>query len=1583
MKKELLHKGNRILLFFLLLLFQDAVSQTTCASATSMTINGTCVTSTVSISDTTLEGPTYTCSGTPNRERWYTFTVSGGPLNVTITATTGNRNLALQLISGVCGSQTQVSCVNATNSNGAQTETLTQNLANGTYYLRVLNVGSGGNMDLNSLCITAPPANASCASATSLPCGTVAMAGSTVGTNNLTNHGTGCSMSNNGVWYTFVGNGQETTISSTAAAGFDHEMSVSSGSCGSLTSLSCTDVAGNGGTESYTFNTVSGTTYYVYIAYYTTGTTTGAFTISRSCTTVYNPCTSITPITCGTAVAATIASGTGQFGTSGCGNTMIGKELIYSFTPSATGSYNITQTSAFTTVNYSYKLASAGCNSTGMNCVGALTGAASSGYVNLTAGTAYYFIVDVNSTTGGSINFRINCTPAAPANDECAGATNLTVNSTCSFTSYNLVSATNSAVASPSCGNYSGGDIWFKATVPSSGIISIDTQIGTLSNIAMALYTGSCGSLNIVACDDDSSSNGAMPYIYATGLTAGATVYIRIWDEGNNEGGSFGICVSTPPAPSNDNCSGATTLNVNPTINCTFSTDATTAGATQSLTGCTGTADDDVWFRFVAKDDSHIVTVTPSTLGNAVFQVYSGTCAALTSLGCVNNTTASTPETTTLTGLTVGATYFVRVYSFSSGSAQGTFNICITTPCIVGTGVGTNSNGCVSAVVGAQGANGADPTPVTGCGASTCSTLEANYTALGTTTNYTVQNIAYQPPYQFGCLANSVSVYVDDVWSNSISLPFNFCYYGNNYNQIIIGSNGTVSFDTLNNTPGGYSEWSFNTNLPSATMFLNTIFGVYHDIDPSKGGEVGWELITLPSGCRAMVIGWKDVPMYSTTCNNLLYTGMIVLYENSNIIDVYVKEKNTCASWNSGNALIGIQNANGTAAVVAPNRNSTSPDWNTTNEAWRFTPSGASISSITWYEGVGTSGPVVGTTNTINVCPVQTTTYTAKVTYSFCNGATLEVTDDTTVSVIDRKTWNGSTSADWYNQNNWYPDNAIPTLDDCVIIPVTPNNPLISDTESFAEAKNVLIYNGASLTVDVNNNITVKDWIDVNAGATFNVENGGSLVQINNVANTGNINYKRNVSIRGYDYVYWSSPVANFNVSNIGAPLTSSFIWKWNPTITNTNGGQGNWEFALGETMTTGRGYIVRGPNAFGNAVPLSLSNTFTGVPNNGAISYTISRGSDINTAYHTGLNGTEITNYSDNWNLVGNPYPSAIRASQFLYNNRSKILGNIKVWTHGNLPSAIASPFYNTYQYNYNPSDYLTYNFTGTSCCPTMSDDYFIGAGQGFFVQMIDGPAATNTLLFDNTLRSHTYSNTTFYRAAANNNGGANNPVQLQRHRFWLDLVNSNMVSDRTLVGYVQTATNGFDSFFDSNTMVSGNMAIFTMIGTEKYQIQGRSLPFNSNDEVAVGVHIPSAGFYNIALAAVDGIFSNQAIYVRDKDLNIIHDLRVGPYRFYATNGTRLNRFIIIYSTQANPTAKVTNEDELIVAVDQAIAIQNTIQTIDSITVYDTVGRIIGQFEGIKENEFTIQSLPKNNQPLILQVKLSNGVIKSEKIIY
>src|SRR5690606_29507791 len=92
---------------------------------------------------------------------------------------------------------------------------------------------------------------------------------------------------------------------------------------------------------------------------------------------------------------------------------------------------------------------------------------------------------------------------------------------------------------------------------------------------------------------------------------------------------------------------------------------------------CYGTDDDDVWFTFVATSETHTLNINvtggSTTLYNVVYE--GTTCGALTQLNC---TTSTSPI---LSGLTVGNTYYVRIYSSTSVAPQlTTFDLCIGTP---------------------------------------------------------------------------------------------------------------------------------------------------------------------------------------------------------------------------------------------------------------------------------------------------------------------------------------------------------------------------------------------------------------------------------------------------------------------------------------------------------------------------------------------------------------------------------------------------------------------------------------------------------------------------------------------------------------------------------------------------------------------------------------------------------------------------------------------------------------------------------------------------------------------------------------
>ncbi|HEU4718940.1 MAG TPA: SprB repeat-containing protein, partial [Bacteroidia bacterium] len=294
----------------------------------------------------------------------------------------------------------------------------------------------------------------------------------------------------------------------------------------------------------------------------------------------------------------------------------------------------------------------------------------------------------------------------------------------------------------------------------------------------------------------------------------------------------------------------------------------------------------------------------------------------------------------------------------------------------------------------AFGQASACPAVTTGTVAPVCSGQCVNLSATvqGTlqTNTYTVSSIPYSP-YSY-TTGTAVLVNIDDVWTPVINMPFCFEFFGNTYNQLVIGSNGLISFNTA--YANAFCQWSYTAPIPTNTEPMNTIMAPYHDIDPSIGStsDTRYQVYgTAP--CREFVISWYHVPMFSAACNSMLATQQIVLHESTNIIDIYIENKPLCAGWNGGRATEGIQNATGTVAFFVPGRNAS--QWSVTNDGYRFMPAGTPNYSLQW---TGPSG-VVGTTATVNVCPTTTTTYTCTVTNTSCSGPiVVSATETVTVS---------------------------------------------------------------------------------------------------------------------------------------------------------------------------------------------------------------------------------------------------------------------------------------------------------------------------------------------------------------------------------------------------------------------------------------------------------------------------------------------------------------------------------------------------------------------------------------------------------
>ena len=236
----------------------------------------------------------------------------------------------------------------------------------------------------------------------------------------------------------------------------------------------------------------------------------------------------------------------------------------------------------------------------------------------------------------------------------------------------------------------------------------------------------------------------------------------------------------------------------------------------------------------------------------------------------------------------------------------------------------------------------------------------------------------------------NAGIAVDDIYSNALPIGFTFDFYGTPATGLVIGDNGNLSFNL--SLASSADPWQISAPLLGNTSVLNCICGAWCDVYALAGGTITYSTIGVAPN-RKFVVDYCHTDMYNPTdCPGQYLTSQIILYETTNIIEVHIRNHTVCPGWNSGYAIVGVQNATGSAATAAPGRDFPST-WTATNEAWRFTPTSStsySVSSITYspipYSGstiiwINTStSTAIGSGATIVVTPTVTTTYEAYAT---------------------------------------------------------------------------------------------------------------------------------------------------------------------------------------------------------------------------------------------------------------------------------------------------------------------------------------------------------------------------------------------------------------------------------------------------------------------------------------------------------------------------------------------------------------------------------------------------------------------------
>jgi trimeric autotransporter adhesin len=493
--------------------------------------------------------------------------------------------------------------------------------------------------------------------------------------------------------------------------------------------------------------------------------------------------------------------------------------------------------------------------------------------------------------------------------------------------------------------------------------------------------------------------------------------------------------------------------------------------------------------------------------------------------------------------------------------------------------------------------------------------------------------------------------------------------------------------------------------------------------------------------------------------------------------------------------------------------------------------------------------------------------------------------------------------------------------------------------------------NSGTVVFNDGDTLTVTNEVRVSSG-TLLFENNASLVQINNtIANTGDIIYKRTTTpLKQWDFTYWSSPVANAALSQLA---TNYDFYSFSPTIN-------NWVFRAANTiMSPGVGYIGRNGNSM---APAGLTTSFSGVPNNGNIY-------------------APIIKATGTLNLIGSPYPSAINIDNFLTDpeNVNIVNGTIFLWTHNTGISGNA----------YTQDDYAKYNLSGgvsaVSGGPVPNGK--VAAGQGFFIEA--HPSLANgsyNAVFKNTMRI-AGNNSQFFRNSNLDKSTSSYSVNLERNRLWLSLTNSQGAYNQMLVGYIQDATDGFDTLFDGRTMAVGNaVSIYTKIGTDDYAIQGKALPFSVYDVVPVGYSTVLTGQLNINLENFDGLFENQEVYLLDKYLNLYHNIKKAPYSFYTTNGTFNDRFEIRYIANALGVSEsgIVSNNIKVLSNNGELTVLSSNENISKVEIFNLLGKLIYSNKNNSTwNVFNSGKLNISSQVLLVKVTLSNGLVVSKKAMY
>ena len=974
-------------------------------------------------------------------------------------------------------------------------------------------------------------------------------------------------------------------------------------------------------------------------------------------------------------------------------------------------------------------------------------------------------------------------------------------------------------------------------------------------------------------------------------------------------------------------------------------TGITSADPSVSITGGNVTVCKDAVTTLTANPTGGDGTLTYSWSGLITGSTTSSTASATTSsAGGPNSYTVTVKDANGISAASSAATVTVSAPSIG-GSIAGSATVC----------TGTNSTGLTL-----SGYTGT----ITRWESSLDNFATAGTTIVNTTTSQTATNLTATTYYRAvitsgSCSStNSVTATVTVTSNNtagSASSSPTVCI-STAITSITHSTTGATGISNsgvsgANGLPTGVSAlWSSNTVTISGTP---TASGVFNYSIPLTGGcgsinATGTITVNAASvGGTATATAPIRCSGTSTTLVLSGNTGSTIQWQQSSSADGSTGWSNVTGGSGATSSTYTTPNLTATTyyKAVVTSGSCTSSDSSTASVTMEVVA--ANTSSQTICSGVANLSASVPSSNTIGAWTIVSGPNTSTTQFSNTALPSASFTPTTAGSYVIRWTISGgfcstsyadativvgSGSATTWNGTAW--SNGAPTSTSTAYI--TGNYSSTTNGGSII-ACTLTVSNNAVVNIASANDIILNGVLTVGTGSSVTIENNASLVQSANVTNVGKIIFKHNSSaLFRLDYTLWSSPVASQNLV-LFSPLTSvspSRFYTYNTStdlydpITPPSA----------STFNIAQGYLIRMPNtwvAVGAGSAAAWTGTFTGVPNNGNISITMS-------------------NAGQGYNAVGNPYPSAINFANFVYANSANIEGTVYFWRKTNNSA--------------NPVSYSTCTTVGCTVNNghTYTHPELISAGQGFIVQ---AKAGRTTLNFTNGMRTSDNVNQFFRTSVVN--------------RFWLELSNTaNASFGKKLIAYIPDATLGYDNGLDGLFLNDTKTALLSVSDNHDLVIQARPA-FTADDVVPLVLKADVADTYTITLQEVEGVFNgSQTIFLKDKLTNTSHDFSTGAYTFTTDAGRFDNRFEIVYQNPLAVQQPTFNDTSVVVYKQNNELIINSGNTsMSNVKVFDIRGRLLMEKNNINATQTKFYT-GTTNEVLLVQITSDAMGTVTKKVI-